>query len=263
MEIGRLGRLGMALVLAVVAGWGAAEGQPAPHMAADARPSFEVATIKLSDPTSKQQRIGSDGNRMQLRGQTLTSMVMFAYGVHKNQILEGPGWRSEDRYDVDGIADAEGEPSLKQMQEMLTKLLVERFGLTFHHERREMVHYALAVEKGGPKMVKSTSDPEAQPDQTGNGDGKQMMMKFTNNSMDDFALGMLYFLDRPVVNETGLPGRFDFVLRWTPDEWKVEDGSGAPVLFTALREELGLKLTGAKGPVDVMVIDHVERPSAN
>ena len=87
--------------------------------------------------------------------------------------------------------------------------------------------------------------------------------KFTNNSMADFALGMQSFLDRLVVDETGLTGKYDFVLKWTPDETNGNDPHEAPGIFTAVQEQLGLKLEPTKGPADVLVIDHVERPSEN
>ena len=90
-----------------------------------------------------------------------------------------------------------------------------------------------------------------------------MTMKFTNNSMEDFALCMQFFLDRPAVDQTGIAGRWDFVLQWTPNESAVTDPNAAPGIFTAVQEELGLKLEPVKAQADVLVIEHVERPSAN
>ena len=199
---------------------------------------------------------------MKLRGQTVTSMMMFAYGIHHKQIAGSPDWAGSDKYDVEGVVDAEGEPDLKQMQEMIRKLLVDRFGLTFHHEQKELSYYAVAVAKGGPKMAKGANQ-DATPDQTGNGGSKGMEMKFTNNSMSDFALGMQYFSDRPVVDETGLPGRFDFTLRWQPNETAAAEADSAPMLFTAVQDQLGLKLEPKKGMVDSVVVDKLTRPSAN
>jgi len=88
-------------------------------------------------------------------------------------------------------------------------------------------------------------------------------MKFTNNSMADFALGMQFMVGKPVVNETNLPGRFDFTLRWSPDELRTSEPDAAPGLYTAIQEELGLKLEPTRAPADVLVIDHAERPSQN
>ncbi len=257
---------GLCLAVALTAGIGQGNGQAEKTvlMAPDAHPTFDVATIKLSDPASHRQGINTRGNHIGAQGQTLTSLMMFAYGVHHQQIVGGPAWMSDDKYDIDGVADVPGEPGLKQMQEMFRKLMVDRFGLQFHADKREITYYAIRVAKGGAKLPKSTSADDEPPDQTGNGDAKGMSMKFTNNSMSDFRLGMQYFLDKPVVNETGLEGRYTFVLKWAPDDLKgVPDADTPPGLFTAIQEQLGLKLEVAKGPVDVMVMDRVLRPSAN
>ena len=241
---------------------GSAAGQAQPRMPPDAHPAFEVATIRLSDPASTRQGINGDAHGMQLHGQTVTSILMFAYGVHKTQIVEGPAWRSTDKYNIEGVSTVRGEPDLKQMQEMLRGLLADRFGLKVHHDKREMTYYGIEVSKGGPKLVKA-ADQDATPDQTGNGDKNGMLMKFTANTMPDFALGMQYFLERPVVDETGLSGRWDFTLKWMPDSQTAADANASPGLFTAMQEQLGLKLDAKKGPVDVVVIDALTRPSEN
>jgi uncharacterized protein (TIGR03435 family) len=231
-------------------------------MAKEAHPSFEVAAIKLSDPASHRQGFSTEGHRVTLHGETVISMMMFAYGIHHKQIEGSPEWAGNDRYDVTGVADAEGEPDTKQLQEMVQKLLAERFGLKFHHDRKELAYYAITLAKGGPKLAKS-ADQDGGSDQTGNGNGKQMEMKFTNNTMPEFALGLTFFEDRPVVDETGMQGRYDFTLRWQPNETAATEGDGPPLLFTAMEEQLGLKLEPKKGLVDVLVVDRVQRPSAN
>jgi uncharacterized protein (TIGR03435 family) len=111
-------------------------------------------------------------------------------------------------------------------------------------------------------MVKA-ADQDATPDQEGNGGKNGMEMTFTANTMPDFALGMEYFVDRPVVDETGLAGRWDFTLKWMPDTMVATDASGPPGLFTAMQEQLGLRIEAKKGPVDVVVIDGLTRPSEN
>ena len=251
-------------VVVLAAGVGVAAGQGEKPMATDAHPGFEVAAIKLTPPESNNQGIQSDGHRLNLKGETVKSVMMFVYGVQGKQILGEPAWADEEKYDEQGVLDTEGEPDVKQMQEALGKLLADRFGLKIHKEKREMSYFALRVALGGPKLEKSKT-PDAQPDQTGNGGAKGMNMKFTANTMDDFTLGMNYFTDRPVVNETGLTGRWDFTLKWTPDEMKAGDlpADAAPGMFTAIKDELGLKLEPAKGPVEVLVVDAVERPTAN
>ncbi len=156
-----------------------------------------------------------------------------------------------------------GEPNLKQMQEMYRKLFAERFGLTLRREPREMTYYAITVAKGGAKIAKSKDGDDASPDQSGESQGRQMVMRYTANTMPEFALGLNYFADKPLVDETGLAGRYDFTLKWLPDSFGTVDGDQVPGLFTAMPEQLGLKLEAKRGPVEVLAIVHVERPSAN
>ena len=250
----------LAAASALVAG--AAWGQ-ASQMAKEAKPSFEVVTIKLGDQASGRRGIGYHGHQVDATGQTLKSLMMFAYGVHGKQIVDGPGWVSEDRYDIAGVADVPGEPNLQQMQGMYRKLFADRFGLVLRREPREMTYYAITVAKGGAKIAKSKAGDDAPPDQSGESEGRQMVMRFMANLMSDFALGMNYFADKPLVDETGLAERYDFTLKWTPDTSSAADGEQVPGLFTAMHEQLGLKLEAKKGPVEVLAIVHVERPSAN
>jgi uncharacterized protein (TIGR03435 family) len=112
-------------------------------------------------------------------------------------------------------------------------------------------------------MAKSQDTANGLPTQSGSGSGGQQARKFTNNSMSDFALGMQAFMDRPVVDKTGLAGRYDFILKWTPDESNTNDANAAPGIFTAVQEQLGLKLEPAKGPTDVLMIDHIDERSEN
>jgi uncharacterized protein (TIGR03435 family) len=246
------------LTIALVGTQSRMQGQ----MAKGAHPTFEVATIKLSDPDSHRQGIGYHGRKVDATGQTLKSLMMFAYGVHGKQIVDEPAWASGDKYDIEGVADVPGEPDLKQMQEMYQKLFVERFGLQLKHEQREMTYYALTVAKSGARMAKAKDGDDASPDQTGEGHG-YMEMRYTANLMSDFALGMNYFTDRPIVDETGLAGRYDFTLKWMPNTVTEPEGGQIPGLFTAVQEQLGLKLELKKGMVDVLAVQEVQRPSEN
>lgn len=231
-----------------------------PPMPKAATPVFEVATIHPADPDDKGQGFQTRGSHVRLRNESITSMIMFAYGIHKSQIA-GPSWLSE-AFNVDGIPDTPGEPDTRQMQHMVQGLLTSRFGLVFHREKRELSIYAITVAKGGAKLG-PTSTPDSEiSDQTGNGTATSMTMKFTNNSMDDLALGMQYFLDRPVVNQTALTGRFDFTLTWNPRQ-APDTPSGAPGLFTAIHDQLGLRIEATKAPVDVLLIDKITHPTEN
>jgi len=243
---------------------GVGEGpQPSKKMAADVHPAFEVATIKPSDPASEIDAFSANGRHVSSTNQSLSKILAAAYGVHMKQIVNGPSWLGTDRYDINGLADVEGEPSMKQMQEMFAKLLVDRCKLTFHKEKRELSVYVVTVGKSGAKLKASTGDPNGRPDLNSNQHGTQLTMNITNTSMANFAFVMQFFVDRPMVDQTGLEGKYDFSLRWTVDESGASDPNAAPGLFTAVQEQLGLKLEAVKAPADVLVIDKVERPSAN
>jgi len=242
----------------------AAAAQPVQMMAKDADPDWEVATVKPSASSDRGDRIHLHGRHVTLQNETVDTMLLIGYNVQKNQIVGLPDWTKTEGWDVDGVADVDGEPNVKQFQAMVRKILAERFGVTLHHEQRETEVLALRVAKGGPKMALNTSDPNGLPDQQGNRSPGQLTDVFKNTSMQDLTLMLLGQMDRPVVNQTGLEGKYDFQLKWTFDESKAPtDGSAAPSLFTAIQEQLGLKLEAVKAPTDVLVIDKVERPGAN
>ena len=235
---------------------------PVARMAVDAHPSFAVATIKPHDPDSRSQGFDAVGDRVSIRNQSVASLIMFAYSIHPKQIVDAPPWTDKDRFDILGTNDTPGEPSLHQQQEMLQKLLADRFGLKFHRDKRELSVYAIQIAKGGPKL-KAPAHPELEADQEGNGHGTEMTDNYTNPNMGDFILGEQFFLDRPIVDQTGLKGRYDFSIRYTVDEAKATDPNAPPGIFTAVQEQVGLKFEPTKASADVFVIDHVEQPSAN
>jgi uncharacterized protein (TIGR03435 family) len=231
-------------------------------MAADASPSFLVAAIKPSDPDATGGwSFESEGHSIECKRATVLDIMAVAYGVQTKQIVDGPAWLSKDRYDISGVPDVPGVPNVAQLRGMYQKLLAERFHLTLHREMREMPVYALTVAKGGPHLKVAGPDEKLN---TGNsGDGGQRTLRFTNMPMSEFAHNIEIYEDRPVVDQTALPGRYDFTLTWTYDI-SAESAPGAPPsLFTAIKEQLGLRLDAAKSPAEVVAIDHVERPSEN
>jgi len=234
--------------------------RPAP-MAADADPSFEVASIRPSSPDEQGPRFGGDPHRFSVIHVSLNDLFDFAYGLQRRQVLNAPEWVASARYDISAVPDGQGEPSPAQWRSMVKKLVADRFQLKFHYEKREMPVYLLTVTKGGPRLKRSDRDESVAG--LGGGPGN---LGATNATMADFA-GLLShgFLDRPVVDRTALAGKFDLRLSWTPDEMQAtpQNTDAPPGLFTAIQEQLGLKLVSAKASVEVMVIDHVERPSAN
>ncbi|MGD0442848.1 MAG: TIGR03435 family protein [Edaphobacter sp.] len=240
-------------------------------MSADADPSFEVATIRPSNPDHPIDGTPI-GHRTVFAGVTMRFLMTFAYGVHDKQIVGAPNWWDSQPFDIEGLSDIPGNPSLPQMKTMLQKLMADRFQMKFHREKREISAYVLTVGKNGAKLDKSMSDKDTVPSLLGR---PSIGMKGRNLTMVVFAdLLQSGILDRPVVDQTGLQGRYDFLLRWTPDESQftqvggrfpppTEGADGPPGLFTAIQEQLGLKLNAEKTAVDVLVIDHVEKPSQN
>jgi uncharacterized protein (TIGR03435 family) len=237
--------------------------EPIRAMAVDAVPVFEVATIKPSEPNDPTDGFHTRGRHIFIENQTVNKLIAFAYGLNEKQISGGPTWLGTDRFDIDGVPDIEGTPSLKQQQGMVKKLLADRLMMTFHREKKELSVYAITVGKSGPKLTKSVGDLIGMPSQDAEQHGTELAMKFKNMSMADFAMCMQFFLDRPIVDQTGLVGKYDFNLRWSFDETGSSDPNAAPGLFTAVQEQDGLKLEAVKAQVDVIVIDKVERPSAN
>jgi uncharacterized protein (TIGR03435 family) len=252
--------------------WAIPEPPPPPTpMAADAAPAFEVATIKPSKPEAQGRGIGLRGRNFSTLNTSLSYLITFAYGLHPRQIAGGPGWLDTDNYDLAGVPDKPGMPNDKQVKMMVQKLLADRFKLIFHREKKELTVFAITIGKGGPTLTKSTADTNGVPGLGFRGLGNLVAR---NATMDDFAsLMQTSVLDRPVVDQTGLTGRFDFTLNWTPDETQFTamgvkvppppENAEHPDLFTAVQQQLGLKMESTKAQVDVLVIDHVEKPSDN
>ena len=249
---------------------------PIPPMADDANPSFEVATIKLSPPDQKGKGIGfTNGHEFITRNMNLNDLLAHAYGVHSKQIVNAPDWANSVLYDITGIPNAPGRPSQKQQGILLKKLLVDRFQLKSHTETRVLSVYAITVAKDGPKMTKDTGPANAPMVFVFKAVGN---LTVRNQTMNDFASWMQgSVMDRPVVDQTGLTGRYDFQLKWTPDDSQFtqfrtanvvvpptnDNPNAPPNLYTAIQQQLGLKIEPAKAPDAVLVIDHVEKPSAD
>lgn len=256
--------------------WAIPEGPPAPvRMPANAKPEFVVATIKPSRPDAPRGGYGIRGPDVTTTNVTVSWMIKLAYNVHANQISGGPAWLDSERYDTVGRSDTPGEPSRDQMKLMIQKLLVDRFQLRFHTEKKELPVYAMVVARGGPKISVSAGDPNAFP---GIGFGREpgvLSLFGRNTGLNGVANGLQSnILDKPVVDQTGLTGRYDFQLRFTPDVNQLANFGGLepantadpnppPDIFTAFEQQLGLKLQQTKAFVDVMVIDRIERPSPN
>jgi len=235
---------------------------------------FEVASIK---PTGQQGGLGLNVTATELRAGniSLAGLITFTFELHLSQVSGLPGWAQTEGYEIVAKLPHGGDPSDVQIRTMLKNLLQSRFGLSFHTEKRELSAYTISIGKNGPagiKMVKNTTN--------GQRVGAQGLGRttFSGVTMADFAGQLqLRVLDRPVIDRTGLTDRYDFTLNWRPDEFQFPSLSpvqreywisaavadGLPDLFTAVQEQLGLKLDATRAPVDVLVIDKVSKPSEN
>ena len=249
---------------------------PAPPkmMAADANPSFEVATIKPNDSGANgMQQLTFNGHQFVTRASSLIDLISFSYQVQAKQIVNAPDWASQLRFDVEAVPDTEGNPTPDQMRMMIRKMLTERFKLTFHKEKREFSAFVLTTGKGPQKPTPT------QVNGPGPGFGMRpapggLMIIARNGTMSEFTDFLQNIvLDRPVVDQTGLSGHYDLNITFTPDDTQFNghpppipaatDNTPTAPSFAEAVQQVGLKIEARKAPVDVVVVDHVERYSAN
>jgi bla regulator protein BlaR1 len=216
-------------------------------------PSFEVATVKANHSGSMAVNLRQrPGGGLLSTNASLHMMIQNAYNLRPFQVVGGPSWLNVDRFDINAKATG---ATPEQVRLMLQRLLAERFKLAVHRETRELPLYSLVVAKGGPKLSASKVDTT---EINGNpADDGTTEVKFQKVPMSMLARTLARMLQHQVSDGTGLTGEYDFTLRWVPDQLGAEEPG--PSVFTALQEQLGLKLESHKGPVEVLVIDHVER----
>ncbi|HTM04495.1 MAG TPA: TIGR03435 family protein [Vicinamibacterales bacterium] len=253
-------------------------------------PSFEAASIKVNKSSDAGGSFGVRPGQVRVTNYTLRDIVRNAYGLQRYQIVGGPAWLAEDRFDI--VAKAPDGATQPQLQQMVQTLLGDRFKLRVHRERRDIPIFALVAARAdrrlGPKMTPAAYDcpaanaarargetPAPQPAPVGDrpvcgartNPGRMLVGGY---AVADFVRNLGGFAGRPVVDRTGLTGAFDFELTWTPDEppppgvqpppWYDPNG---PSLQAAVQEQLGLKLEAMTGPYEVLVIDSAERPTEN
>lgn len=233
-----------------------------------APPVFEVASIKPSDPMGH-VAVHRSGYHLSTTSTSLLFLITWAYDVHSDLVFNQPDWLDSVRYDVVANGPQTGEPAKpripgqpSELQKMMQALLAERFKLSLHRETRELAVFTLIVAKGGPKVSLSPApdvgnqNPFRMP-----GSGRLVGTQVSTEMLAKFLSSQL---DRSVQDETGLKGVFDFKLEWQPEGPRSSEAPTLPSLFTALQEQLGLKLETRKTAVEVLVIDHIEKaPTEN
>jgi uncharacterized protein (TIGR03435 family) len=230
-------------------------------------PAFEVATIKPTGPSPDGHTHINypPGDRFSASNITLLALMQWAYGMPEKQILDGPSWLGSARFDISAKADGgdqgdrfkglTGEQDRDLKRRMVQALLADRFRLKLHQETRALAAYDLVVAKGGLKMQPSKSNGRSYGVGRTHFNGEGLTM---TNIAEELSL----ITGRVVVDKTNLADRYDIKLEWTADDAPATDNS-APSLFTAIQEQLGLKLESAKEPVPVLVVDHVEAAGPN
>jgi len=223
------------------------------------RPSFEVASIKPSGPDDRLMYRLQPGGRYLATGLTLRTLVANAYSVPDFLISGGPAWRDSDKYNIEAKVGSPLPPwpdSNKQLALMLQSLLEDRFKLALHREIREEPVYELVVSRSGAKLKMAGADQSAGFEMTA---GRIHSMAVP---LEYLATNLEYILGRQVIDKTGFAGKYSYTVTYMPDEASPAD-AGSPSIFTAVQEQLGLKLEAAKARVEVLIIDHVEKPSPN
>jgi len=262
-------------------------------------PQFDVVSIKPTPSSDDNTLIQQFPDSTSLHGTPVRMILRSAFGVEDDHLIGAPSWVNTIRYDIEAKVAPEDAPKLDKLKAgdrnaMLIPLLTERFNLKYHHETRDLSTYALVVAKGGPRLSKG--EPDAPPGEQGAATGQDHPGDPTKEHHRIFSIPghieadsvpmyvladpLTQYLRRTVVDKTGLTGNYNFTLRWTPDNAPspmlgAAGPLGAPVdaenageaahvsLFTAIQEQLGLKLESQKSSVDVIVIDHIDPPSPN
>ena len=262
-------------------------------------PSFEVASIKPNNSGELGRRIMFRPDGFTGNGLTVKFLISMAYGVKEFQVAEGPGWIDSQRYDVDAKEEDSQAEEMRKLppekggeytQLLVQSLLADRFKLKVSRTTKELPICALVIAKNGPKLhgakpgdtyLNGLKGPDGRPAGVPGairmGPGQFMGQGIPVSSL---AMSLSQLLGRTVQDQTGLKGNYDFSIQWAPDEnqmalFKPPGGGGPPAdnrplpeasgpsIFTALQEQLGLKLTSTKGPVEIILVDHVEQPSEN
>jgi len=260
----------------------ASKAQPA-----QAETTFEVASVKPNAGGGGRGSLGArPGGRFQAENQTVRSLIQMAYNLQDFQISGGPGWIKSERYDIE--AKAEGNPSRRQIEgPLLQALLKDRFQLKLHRETKELPVFGLVAAKGGLRLKPTKLEGDCasfyeRAKCAGIGKGP-FTLDVKAIRMEDFIEALSSILGRVVIDRTGFQGMFDTHLEFSPDDTAFTGSPGSdpasgrsrggrgggavtpdpPSISTALQEQLGLRLESTKGPVEVVVVDSVDRPSVN
>jgi len=241
-------------ISALVAGSAFAQAAP---------PAFEAVSIKPNSSGVSGSDMNSTPGRLNAVNITPRSLLLYAFGIRESQLLGGPDWLDKERFDLAAVTGTPIDLNRTTLPPYLQSMFADRFHLKFHRDTRESPVYSLVVAKGGPKLTPHSGEALLGGTQPGTGVHSRAGKASVNakrTTMKRLAEVLGQQTDRFVIDHTGLSGEYDFDLKWSTD---LTADAEDPSIFTAIQEQLGLKLEPAKGPVEVIVIDSVERPSEN
>ena len=266
----------LVVVASLIAGSEACAGLQAASPATSATspaPEYEVATVKVNNTGSGSIRVSITDDVLQATNVPLPTMLEIAFDIRPEQIVGLPHWAQVDHYDITAKVVDMNQQQLRGLSEdqrktMIQHLLVDRFHLQSHTETRTLPLLELTVAKGGIKFAEWKKPADDQNPSQGKGYMRVNNDEMTANGvpMDRLIRFLASQTHMPIVDKTGLKGSYNFQLKWQREEAGPESGlhdQALPSIYVALPEQLGLKLESAKGPVDVLVVDHIEEPSEN
>ncbi len=227
---------------------------------AGATPTFEVATIKPHPGGNGGGGFAGDHGRLTITSVSLKLLIQDAYGVMGFQVSGGPSWIDSETFDV--VGKAENDAGSEELWKMVQPLLADRFKLRFHKEMKEGPVYDLVIAKSGLKLHKSAGDAQYQ-GMMGRSGRRGEQYTAQQMTMPNLAAILSSSVMRPVIDKTGLEGGYDLKLEWTPENSVTAGAAEPPSIFTAVQEQLGLRLESTKGPVEMLVIESAEKPSDN
>ena len=228
---------------------------------------YDVASVRINNSAAESASLNFHGDSLVARNMPLENIIEFAYDVPSDRVTGIPGPLKDQRFDIDAkVVPSDGSKppttTASQDQAKLILLLADRFHLKVHIEPKIMPTYDLVVAKGGPK-VKLSQEELKDSNWNINGEDTSFVLTSKGASMADLAAALSDEVHRQVNDKTGLTGHADITLKWSDDVAAQQGGPDVISIFTAIQDQLGLKLESAKGPVDTLVIDHVEMPSEN
>jgi uncharacterized protein (TIGR03435 family) len=257
---------------------------PAPSAAApDKVPTFDVISVKPNHSDFHGISLGYTPDGIRATNIPILFLLKESFGLNDDQMFGIPDWIHTEKYDVDAKVGAAEVPTMRnltrdQRRQMLLQILDDRFKLTYHRETRILPEYTLVIAKGGPRLeeFKPGNDSSGQPKRGGQMKMSNGIVTAEGVPIEPLSRLLADRVGRPIIDKTGLTGNYSFKLQWADDGHDGHDGpprgpdanaaaveSAGPSIFTALEEQLGLKLVSEKGPVQVLIVDHIEQPAAN